>query len=352
MPAISPSDEPSLPKLRRFRFDAQDPKVAREVNSDAEASVPVSEHADALDVAAGEPETQNLTSDRVEAPGMASGDDLRASEGMLAALNGSLTATPSTDSPTARPTGPSAEPATRPTDRSGFSSGSQQRPLARAGGPGPTSPSGASGMPLRTGPTTLPAPLVDPDGTKGRSGWILAVVGIVIALIIGLIAWIVLVPTDEPAESREQTRGANSAVSDWADGICGELDVFQTASLPLRAEVAKANVSGSDSADVSDLQRQSSELLSTLAADLQTIEMPSDSEEASTAHTTIISAVNAAATSAKVSGGSAVGTPEDATAAILDALDRPVAVFQQTLDDLSASDRAGVGAVPSCQALI
>lgn len=333
MPAMPPSDEPRLPALRRFRFDPQDPALAREVDVDGN---PVTE----LPASAGTPAEPSSARPRTTEPEgpkhaetRSAADELLESDRLLAELDGSAPRA-TTDRP------------------SGDDSRRRARPPQDGTGPRTGAPTAAR---TESTPAVRPGP---PRGAetgrerteRRRSAWPYVAAGLAAALVIGLAAWLVLRPADDPKGGDAQSDGSGSGISEWAAGMCAELADFRTAAMPLRAEVAKATATDAGGGTVDELQRQAAELLSTLGTDLQAVGIPSGSKDASTAHTTIISAVNAAAASAKSGGGSAVGT--GAASAILSALDRPAAIFQETVADLPTGERAAVAADETCTLLL
>lgn len=357
MPATPPRDEPALPKLRRFRFDTADPTVAREVDDADGRTGPPPQRP-------GEPARTIEAAEAPAAPvARAAGTpaaDLRESDRLLAALDnpgssagdGARTAA-STDSKSGPRTGPTTPTETDP--RTGPTALGPHPDPSTLTETGPrTGPTSVAETGPRTGRSDLPAGRAGSAQTRRRrSPWALAALGVVAALLIGLVAWFVLAPEDEPAGSAGSAGPEpDVSVGEWAAEVCGELTEFQTAALPIRAEAAKASASDSAGAVSDDLRRQSAKLLGTLADDLQAVGLPSQSEAAATGHTTIISAVNAAATSAEAAGGSTAGSQQDATAAVLSALDRPVTIFRTTVAALPAGDRDAVTAEAGCVPLL
>ena len=382
MPAIPPSDEPSLPKLRRFRFDSENPEIAREVDEHGNAVVddgpgPQIDDSDdshtppaASDV---EPDATLLNT----APGHSGKPDFARPNADLRG-SGRLDANrPATEQRDAtRPDSPGS----RRLDSRGVQSRGLDSPepvsaeSRRAPVTGPVSGQQAGrGRAPHTGPTPAAAPApqpgTEPSSTR-RSTWPFAIAGVAAALVIGLVAWFVLMPDDK--ESSAGGSSSEQSVSDWAAGICSELTDYQTAAMPLRAEIAKATGLNLTGKQLAALERQSSELLSSLASDVQDVGMPPSGTKAADAHTTIISALSAAAKAGtgSSSGGSTSGgsTSESAGSddpdadlddeatpnltAILSALDRPGDIFKEAVAGLPTDEREEVTEQAECTPLL
>lgn len=382
MPAIPPSNEPSLPQLRRFRFSPDNPNVAHEVDAEGNPIAPAPRPAKPVDPRAeGEPlgtRQQPDTQPPVASPSLP--DRTPSAERFEAAER------PSTvDRPSVSGRAPSAErsaaeedlrevdemlaelaPKTGPSRVAPADPRSSGPTRLSAAEPSRTPKTGPPHTPA-TGPTRTPTTgpprtsatesthLTSPEPVQRRSPWPFALTGLAAALVVGLVAWLVLAPGGDDGNGRgteQAAPGGSAEVSEWAAGICQALTEFQTAAMPLRAEAAKAKAADSGEAAVTDLQRETSALLTTLATDLQSTGLPAGSEAAAAAHKTMVSATNAAATSAKGGGGSSVGATDDALAALLGALDRPVTIFQEVVADLSGNEHAAVTAEPSCDPLL
>ncbi|WP_134322738.1 hypothetical protein [Cumulibacter soli] len=366
MPSTPRGDEPSLPKLRRFRFDTEDPKRAREVTDDAtptEQSPPGATSTDkpsagptpVTEDAAASPATSDAqapTSDSAAdapapsppttAPDARSAQDLDESERLLADLSGAPKGPP-TEHRAARTAAPADAGHHRTTDTRGGPRGPQAR--------GPHEQSRA-----------IPASAATAPASRGRSPWPYALGGLAAALVIGLVAWLVFAPEDdEPDNSQQNSAGETSqdVVTEWASDVCSVLTDYETQSIPLRAEIAKATSEEDADVPISELRRQAGQLLDTLGGNLQSIELPAQSNEAKSAHTMLISAVTAASSAAKSGGtsdGATVGSPGDAATVaaedVVDALDRPVDIFAESIDTFGEDTRTAVQAQPTCEAVL
>ncbi|MFV0532785.1 MAG: hypothetical protein ACK5MR_03915 [Cumulibacter sp.] len=364
MPSTPRGDEPPLPKLRRFRFDTEDPKRAREVTDDptpaenspgsaASTDKPSAGVAPVTDDAAASPgasdpqaPTSDSAADAPEPPpptaahDSRSAQDLDDSERLLADLGGTPQSRPA-EHRAARP----AAPADARHHRTADTRGGPRSPQARA-------PHNQS-RPVRES-TTSPA-------SRGRSPWPYAIGGLVAALVIGLVAWLVFAPAeDEPENSQQNAAGETSqdVVTEWASDVCSVLTDYETKSIPLRAEIAKATSEEDADVPISELRRQAGQLLDTLGGNLQGIELPAQSNEAKSAHTMLISAVTAASSAAKSGGtsnGATIGSPGDAANVaaedVVDALDRPVDIFAESIDTFGEDTRTAVEAQPTCAAV-
>lgn len=312
MTAKPPSDDSQLPQLRRFRFLPDDPKVAREIGPDGRLLDP--------------------TEASHDAPGTTEDDSqvhLRESEQLLAALE----------------TPPAPTPPTSQDDIRAVRSAAPSTAERRSGADEPRPPVAAAS-----------------SQRAGRAkSWPFLAAGVVLAVLIAGVVWLVTRPGDEQGTDQEGAAHEPSAselpAAEWAEDMCTELSEFQTTAMPLRAETAKASASSAATEqNVDQLRRQASELLTDLAAELQEVGMPTDSTDAAGVHTTVLSAVNAAASSANPSISPSPAdsdiTPAEAATEVLSALDRPLVVFQQAVSDLAEESRDEISSAPACGSLL
>lgn len=364
MPPISPSDEPALPKLRRFRFDPADPQVAREVFHDGAVAAshppaPTERPAGPADDPAHEPDDLDAPADDPD-----DHDDplhhLREADRLIAALDRTVPASRTSTGPTRPASAPMPRTSTR---------GATPRPAETAGSP-LDSRRGAEPAPhtvaarhaelassaTASSAAASSAAASDPTARAGRSrraAWPYLVAGFAAALVIGLVAWLLLAPAPQAGDRGAPVveGAAEPAVDSWATGVCTLISEYRTAALPLRAAAAQLSATAADGAAATDLRREAGQLLSTLADDLQAVGRPESSASVSAAHTTIIGALNVAAAAVTSGAGSPTGAPADA-ATILTTLDRPTTVFQEAVSAMPAAEREAVSEQQACTTLL
>ena len=301
MPAQPPSDDPQLPKLRRFRLESDGSKVAREVTSDstpepAADQRPYDDPDRLLDATATHrPEHQPIAS----------------------------TPPPPMRQAPERGSAPQAAP-------------SSARAPQRSDGPS-THPA-----------ITAPGPYAEPAPTPSKLPLILG--GIAAAAVLALVAWLVLKPADDTAAGNGGTKSDEAtgsvAVEQWAGSVCTAMQQFETTSMPLRAAATQAAAGSPTPEDIANLQRESSVILSDLATELEAVGMPSNDKDAAKAHADLLAAIADSVSASKSQGG--IGSLRDRAISIGSALDTPVVTFVESLAALPDEAHAEVSNAQAC----